>query len=338
MPSSQYAAMVEETKKSLVRLQDFSPEVLVQEKELGLKNNFREVLPAAQNIVSLTRTISLETINAIPEDRLQGLRNRFNSCYQVFERILKYSPENGPGERTSLIQQAENEYAALYADSIGVVALSIGRTADFKRLESEGRAAIQSISDASKELLESLSEREAEGDRILAEIKKVAAEQGVTQQAVYFRDEAANHNTQAEIWQNRLFQSAGLLALYAVATLFIHKISLFTPTSTYETVQLALSKVLIFGVLSFVVFLCARNYSAHKHNSVVNKHRQNGLMTFKALVDAAMTKESKDVILNHAASSIFAPQPTGYGGDATSEGASSKSVVELVGSAVNSKD
>jgi len=322
----------------LTRVQNFKAETLIQEKELGLKNNFREALPAAQNIITLAQAISVDTIDAIPEDRLRSFRDRFNACYQVFDNILKYSPEQGPSARTSLIQSVENEYSNLYNECLGVMALSIGRTTDFKRLESEGRAAIQSVSDASKVLLDSLKTRESEGDRILAEIQKVAAEQGVSQQAVYFRDEAANHNTQAEVWQKRLFQSAGLLALYAVATLFIHKISWFTPTNTYETVQLALSKVLIFGVLSFVVFLCARNYSAHKHNSVVNKHRQNGLMTFKALVDAAMTKESKDVILNHAASSIFAPQSTGYGGDATSDGASSKSVVELVGSAVSSKD
>ena len=35
-------------------------------------------------------------------------------------------------------------------------------------------------------------------------------------------------------------------------------------------------------------------------------------MTFKALADAAGEDNSKDIVLNHAASCIFSPQETGY--------------------------
>ncbi len=75
---------------------------------------------------------------------------------------------------------------------------------------------------------------------------------------------------------------------------------------------MALSKLLIFAVLAYMLLLCARNFLAHKHNSIVNKHRQNALLTFKALADAASKEDQRDVVLTYAAACIFSPQETGY--------------------------
>jgi hypothetical protein len=61
-----------------------------------------------------------------------------------------------------------------------------------------------------------------------------------------------------------------------------------------------------------MLLLSARNFLSHKHNEIVNRHRQNALLTFKALVDAAGQKEAQDVVLSYAAACIFAPQETGY--------------------------
>ncbi len=94
--------------------------------------------------------------------------------------------------------------------------------------------------------------------------------------------------------------------------------------------QIVASKVLIFAVLGYMLLLSARNFLSHKHNSVTNKHRQNSLATFKALVDAGGTQEARDVVLKYAAASVFTPQETGYAN--TTSGGSSPSastVVEL---------
>jgi hypothetical protein len=131
-------------------------------------------------------------------------------------------------------------------------------------------------------------------------------------------------------WLKRTINLAWALGVYAVMTIFLHKISWIKPDDTYSTVQLAISKVLIFGVLSYVLYLATRNYLAHKHNAVINRHRQNALMTFKTLVDAAKDLPNKDVILTHASACMFAPQITGYSGGQPSEGPAAKSVVELL--------
>jgi membrane protein implicated in regulation of membrane protease activity len=161
-------------------------------------------------------------------------------------------------------------------------------------------------------MMATLAKDQDEAKRILEEVRKVAAEQGVSQQAHYFAQESIEHDKEAKWWRNWTVVTAGLLVAYVAATAFLHKWSFLAPTNTYETVQLALSKALAFIVLAFLLLMCARNFFSHKHNAIVNKHRQNALLTFKALVDAAGSEERRDVILTYAASCIFSPQETGY--------------------------
>ena len=55
-----------------------------------------------------------------------------------------------------------------------------------------------------------------------------------------------------------------------------------------------------------------RVYKAHRHNYVINKHRQNALRTFEAFVKAAKDEQTKSAVLLQATQCIFSPQPTGY--------------------------
>jgi hypothetical protein len=158
----------------------------------------------------------------------------------------------------------------------------------------------------------------------------MAAEVGVTVQAQYFKDEADKHEAAANTWEGRVLKAAIVVAAFAVLTLFLHKISWIAPTNSIESAQLISSKLLIFAVLSYMLLLGARNYLSHKHNAVVNRHRQNALLTYKALADAAQAKGAEDIVLAHAASCIFAPQETGYSKGGAESGGGSKSVLELL--------
>ena len=79
-----------------------------------------------------------------------------------------------------------------------------------------------------------------------------------------------------------------------------------------------------------MLFLSAKNFLTHKHNAIVNKHRQNALVTFQALVDAAKDESCKDIILTHASSCIFSPQETGYSKGGSNPSGSNRSIVELL--------
>jgi len=166
---------------------------------------------------------------------------------------------------------------------------------------------------------------------VLDEAKRVSAEQGVSQQAIHFKEAADGHDAKALQWRKATIGVATGLAVYSLLTVVLHKIPWVAPASTYDTVQLAISKVLVFGVISYMLYLCARNFLSHKHNAVVNRHRQNALMTYRALVEAGQEPSGQDTVLNHAAACIFSPQPTGYAGQQDGQAPSAKSIVELMG-------
>ena len=57
----------------------------------------------------------------------------------------------------------------------------------------------------------------------------------------------------------------------------------------------------------------SRNYKAHRHNNVINRHRANALSTFKVFVDSSKDDiATKNALLLKSAEAIFSPAITGY--------------------------
>ncbi len=197
-------------------------------------------------------------------------------------------------------------------------------------MENEARAMLQNVKDEASEITEQLSEHQEQAQGVLADVRRVAAEQGVSQQAIYFKDEAEAHEELAETWRSRTTKLAWGLGGYALLSIFFHKWSWLQPEDTIQSIQLVTSKILIFGVISYMLFLSAKNFLSHKHSAIINKHRQNALMTYTAITDSAATEESKDVVLNHASACIFSPQDTGFIKSQSQQSSTTRSVVELL--------
>jgi hypothetical protein len=332
MANQQENKIRQECQQSLMRVQQFDPRTLAREDELGRDFNFQEVIPAVKRQIALYNQVSLTVLEDFPATQLNSLKTQSDADYNRFEQILKFSAkqENAYNVRNNLIQQIDGAYQGTFNTLQPIIAYSTSKSADFKGLETEARAMLQVIEDKASELTKQLEDDKKSSEQILEDIRKVAAEHGVSQQAIYFRDAANDHEAEAAKWQKRTIWLAVLLAVYAVLTVGLHKVPWIKPEDLYQTVQLAISKVLIFAVLSYVLYLSTKNYLAQKHNAIINKHRQNALMTFEALVDAAKDITNKEIILTHASACIFAPQPTGYSGGATPEGPVAKSAIELL--------
>lgn len=77
--------------------------------------------------------------------------------------------------------------------------------------------------------------------------------------------------------------------------------------------QNAVSKgIILIGLLYFTI-TASKNYNAHRHNAILNKHRQNALQTFESFVKAAGDdQQTKNAVLLQATATIFSNQNTGY--------------------------
>lgn len=214
------------------------------------------------------------------------------------------------------------------------MAFATARSQDFSALEQDARAATQSVKDQADEILAEMNSQKTSAESILNEVRLVAAEQGVGNQARHFKEEANKHGELAKEWLRSTILSSIILAAYAIASLFIHNIP-GTMSGAYGAIQISISKVLIFGVIAYGVLLCARNFLSHKHNEIVNRHRQNALSTFTALSEETSDAASSDIVLSHAAACIFSPQDTGYSkGDSKGlEGVPALQILPTIGGA-----
>ena len=324
--------LYEEAKASLERIQNFEVDALPRVADLGKGLNFSEVVDSAQQLIDLYKRLSTTALQDFPDNILTPIRDNANSHYKLFTQILEFdqAQQDPSTAKTNLINQVKAAYQPAFQALHQYISYSLHRSADFQRLDADARATLQAIEDKSGKISESLSKHETDAQAVLQEIRRVAAEEGVTKQASHFNVEFEHHNTEAEKWQGYVVKLAIALGVFAVISLFIHKIPILKPDTTYDAIQLSISKLLIFSVMVYMLFLSAKNFLSHKHNAIVNKHRQNALMTHTALVEASGDEGVRDAVLLQASSCIFSPQSTGYASGSDSDISNQKSMVEIL--------
>ncbi len=332
----QSEGLYQEARASLLRVQEFHINQLPREDELGTKLNFSEVVEPAQELIDLFKRLSETALQDFPDNVLTAIRNQANNGYVLFKQILDFEPsqQDPAAARTTLITNISNAYQPTFEALHPYISYSLHRSADFQRLDSDARSTLQAIKDEAEKTANKLGEHEASAKVVLDEIRRVAAEEGVTKQASHFNAEYEHHTEEATKWQGVAIKLAIGLGVYAVLSLFIHKIPALSPESTYDAVQLSISKFLIFFVMAYMLFLSAKNFLNHKHNAIVNKHRQNALMTHSALVEASGDEGVRDAVLLQAASCIFSPQSTGYAPAVEGDLSNQKSIVEILSKSV----
>lgn len=316
--------------ENIKRMQEFDANSLSRKTQLGENLCFDVCIKPAEKVKEFYRQISLNFLGNFSDQAINKISAQALADFNIFKQILDFttSVPNIESVRTAIVSRVNVMYEQTFNALYQYIAYTVSMSVDFRRLETEGRAAVQSIKDETEKLKISLKKDQGDARKILDDIKKTAEEQGVSQQASFFNKEATSHSDKSGQWLIGTIAMSVILGGYSFASLFLHK--WIIPANTYETIQLGISKTLMFAVISYMLYLCSRNFLAHKHNAIVNKHRQVALQTYKALADAAQSPESRDVVLTHAASCIFSPQSTGYSKAMDSQAPSAKSVVELL--------
>lgn len=326
------ALILEKVREALERMQQFDVKSLSREDDLGKQMSFSDAVLPAEALIGIYKRIPLTALEDFSDTQLNAIGAQANADFNVFNQILDFNAQatNAATIRTSILTTLKTRRDQLFDQLWQYVAYGVARITDTSLLETEARATIQSIKDQSVKLTEQLNTAKADADIALAAIRSVASEQGVSQQAIYFKTEAGDQEKLAELWLKYTYWFAGAVGVFAIYSLFLHKIEWIKPEGNAEMLQLVSSKFLIFAVLGYLLLMASRNYITHKHNAVVNRHRQNALLTYRALVEASAGKGTEDIVLAHAASCIFSPQETGftYGKGESSSG--SKSVLELM--------
>lgn len=300
---------------ALRRVQDFDPHSLVREADLG-KLALRGAVAPAQRVIDLFKLIRPSHVLFFPQNQQDTIRDQANAFFNLLDRTLKFDVESAspsPSEaKDEIIRNLELQFQPIFDALFPLLSFASIRSLDFSQLERDARAASQAAKDSISKAVREIADQRTDADTLVSEMRTLAAEQGVGNQAIHFKTEADRHGESAETWRKYTINTAIGLAVYAILSLFLHNVPGLDAEGPYHAAQIAISKVLIFGVIAYMLILCAKNFLSHKHNEIVNRHRQNALATFTTLAEATSDAASSDIVLSHAASCIFSPQETGY--------------------------
>jgi hypothetical protein len=316
------------------RIAEHSIEDLIGKSRLGdLSLDLAE--PLFRQVQAMVAEIRQVPIELVPETTLQNIIRAVKEASERFAAVKSFSPadQGNPREhRDLLLKRLRESHEALF----NALALSIAylRTSPglLLLIESKAADASRSIAEHAKTVEGRLADTQREAESILESLRRAAGAVGVSQHAIHFLHQATEHKRAATAWLAATLASA-VLGLGGAVMLLYFALTGHADYTTASGVQLAIAKLLAFSLLYFIAIVCAKNYGAHRHNYVVNKHRQNALSTFEAFAKATTDEGTRNAVLLRSTEAIFSPLATGYG-HSDAEGPPTPQILEIIRSGV----
>lgn len=306
----------QELSNFLNQLENFSPEKLTREKDLGRDLSFAEGIEYFKRNLRLFRDLSKSNLDTIPFNALHKLVDISQQAVNQFNEIMDFSlqkyPQNPVNSRDTLIHQIRDSYDGYFDIISPIIAYSVRKGTDFEKLEEEATKSVDNIKSIISEQEKTRQGMLIEIESTLDKVKRAAQEVGVAQHAIHFREEAIEHKNSSRKWLIATVIMASITFIFALVSFG----SLFHPTfqtiNTPQAIQFTVAKLIIFSVLFTMLIWTGKIYRSHQHNYVINKHRQNALSTFETFVKAANDDQTKSAVLLQATQCIFSPQQSGY--------------------------
>ncbi|MPZ41220.1 MAG: hypothetical protein GEU95_24875 [Rhizobiales bacterium] len=292
--------------------------------------NFEESLPTIGRVRDLVKMLEGFNLDYISHARLNALQSAIDLISKTFQKINSFSLNvaNPSQQRDAIINELQNNYDGWFDAISPVVAFAIRNQTDFAQVEQTLKRRIADVEKTSGEAVARQTKLLEDAETTLSAIKKAAAEAGVSQEAVHFKEQADEHRTASRSWLLAMIGMAVATAMWGVIALWFLPVQ--HGADNAQIIHDAVAKIIIFTALYYALLWCARNFMASRHNYVVNRHRQNSLSTFESFVKAAEADAAiKNAVLLQATTSIFNSQSSGYGPSAE-DGESPNKIIEII--------
>jgi hypothetical protein len=314
---------IEQLKAALISLRETEVARLLRE---GTEPNFIEAKPAFEGIVKLYSAVPLDFLPNLPQTTIENIAKKVGIISHTFKKIsdFKIDDNNPISRRNQLVTEIKAHYNETFQyvptviNAINILSPNDTHEQFSDELQIHLKIAEEKLNKLDSDIsftTSSIQKKFQEADETLKGIRAAAVESGITPQSQYFMLESKKHLISGLFWLLCSILIAIAIILYAIYLPFLGEINPvyeLTRDNAYKSLNVIGSKTLIFAILVYFLILSIKSYNTHRHNAVVNKHRQNALLTYSAIVNATKDERHKDAVLNHAASCIFAPQESGY--------------------------
>lgn len=320
----QFETILEQVNESIEKMLSYSIKELTREEELGTQFSFKEIEEKFVKTIDLFKKVKEVNLREVPYNLLDAFNEQINNAITYFDQAKNFNAavNNSVITRKNLITNINNSYDNYYTHSVPILSVGLLNSND---LSSERSKMNQLIADL--EVSKEDSEKKLkELNDIIENAKSFAIEAGVSKHSSVFKSESEHHENEAKKWLGYTRNILIAIALVAIGLAFL---GLYFKENA-EIVQFTITKIVVLSALFYGLSITNRNYKAHKHNGIMNKHRQNALSTFETFSNAASTDDqTKNAILLETTHSIFSNQQTGYL-KAEGDSESNNKIIEII--------
>lgn len=269
---------------------------------------FDSLTPRFEEIKQVAGFLSPGGLASLPLNLLRSSAEAFGNIETRRQEVESFNPtasSNAGQDRNNIAGNfggATVDFIRAMAPVVGFVAAQ-RIASDWSGFSNQALGKLQAVDKAAL-VAES---RQRELDEILRVARETVQKVGVARHAEHFSEQAKEHEEGAKVWLIAT-TSAALITTAAAMVNFLFALKEPVPVSA----QLVLAKLILFSLLLSAVVWCGRMYRSHRHNYIVNKHRQNALMSFETFAKGSDDPQTKNAVLLQATQSIFMPQQTGY--------------------------
>ena len=308
-----------------------SIEDLTREEALGTAFSFKEIEDYFVKIIDLFKRVKEVNLKEVPFSLLSNFNGQLNNALSLFNQAKDFNPavNNSANIRQQIINQIQNQFDGYYTHSVPILSIGLLNSNDLSLERSKMNQLIAELEEEKRKSKEESEKKLKELNDIIDNAKSFATKAGVSKHSSLFQEESETHETEAKKWLGYTRNILIAIAVVAIGLAFLGM--LFTENS--QLVQFTITKIVVLSALFYGLSITNRNYKAHKHNAVMNKHRQNALSTFETFSNASSADDqTKNAVLIETTHSIFANQQTGY---LKSEGdsESNNKIIEIIKSA-----
>ncbi|HUU47115.1 MAG TPA: hypothetical protein VM118_15410 [Acidobacteriota bacterium] len=264
--------------------------------------------------------------------RLSKTLSRIEAAYSLVGHFSLSAPdkeaEKDPIKRRNRdLDQVRAQFENTYAELMQLLTFLRPSRYDDSDMADVYRDDMERLRRAATEYVEALKSQAAEGAVAVDDLKRTAGVGGASKHAGLFKSEAEENRKWARFW---LF-AAGAFAVLCMCFVWWWFVRPGPVTPSADIVadwNLFAAKLLLISLLVSAAVWATRNYSAHRHNYVINQHRHNALESFETFATSASEGGTRDAVLLQATRCIFEHQTSGYLGRAG--GAQAKTLISEV--------
>lgn len=279
-------------------------EIITRTRELGTHLDFSSItehIESAKKIASKALLIDFSLLN---DEKLNQFNQTFNQVLAVLKQIMEFKVED-PNNQNDPIQR-RNRLIDIFKSNI--IAFSDTILPFLSLVTYDVEAVLNSQKMEADKLLALIREQNILANKQLEAQSKVVSNTGINAHSNIFKDQSDAYRNNANIWLG--FAIAILLAILCFGFYLLHDKA---PVNQIEIIYSSVARIIILTSLFYALNICNKNVKSFRHNSILNKHRHNALMSFQTFTTSTEDEMTKNSILLEATRTIYGIQNTGFG-------------------------